>query len=324
MPVISKHTGPVICTPQERRAAWIQACRLRTLPLAAAGSFVAAAIACAYGCFRWEIAVLMLLCSLALQVVANFADDYGDLSSGLDDDSRVGPRRGMQRGIISVTQMKAALAALCALTLLLGLALVAVAFSAGPAMSGSSLMAALIFVLLGLVCIAAAILYTIGKKPYGYIGLGDFMSFFFFGLVAVVGGSFLYLHAFVPAAWVAGFALGMPVAAVMNINNMRDARADKAKGKRTVANILGDPGMRIYGTALLALGALLFFIAADLLAVRAPWAYLLLVASMIPWIFVCRAFWTIPNPEHFDRLMQPTGMGTVLVALVFTLLVALS
>ena len=157
----------------EKRAAWVQACRLRTLPLAAAGSVVAAALAADAHAFRWPVFVLMFLTSVALQVIANFADDYGDLASGLDDDSRVGPRRGMQRGIISVPEMRRALAGLVAATLALGVALVIVAFASGPALGGGTVVAAVVFVALGVASIAAAMLYTMGRHPYGYVGLGD-------------------------------------------------------------------------------------------------------------------------------------------------------
>jgi len=304
-------------TPQEIKAAWIEATRPRTLPLAASGSLVAAGIAASAGQFRWEVFVLMFLTCTLLQVIANFADDYGDLASGLDDETRVGPKRGLQRGVITVPQMKRALIGTCAGTFAIGVALVLVSFTGGPAMTGGSWAAIAAFVLLGGACIAAAILYTMGKHPYGYIGLGDFMSFLFFGVVAVVGGSFLYLHEFTLVSLVAALALGCPVMAVMNINNMRDAKRDAAKGKRTVANMLGDPKMRVYETVLLACGAVLFVVAAAMCGTRFVASYAMLVASFAVWGLVVHKMWQIPDPEKFDRLMAPTSMGSVLVAIVW-------
>ncbi len=301
----------------EVRAAWVEATRPRTLPLAAAGSLVAAGIAATAGAFRWEVFALMFLTSILLQVIANFADDYGDLSHGLDDETRVGPKRGLQRGVITVPQMKRALIATCAVTFVVGVALIAVSFTGGPAMTGGSWAAVGVFVLLGVAAIAAAIFYTMGKHPYGYVGLGDFMSFLFFGVVAVVGGSFLYLHEFTWVSLVAALALGCPVMAVMNINNMRDAKRDAAKGKRTVANMLGDPAMRVYETALLVLGAVLFVAAAALCGATGPVPYVLLVASFAVWAKVLAGMWKIPDPERFDRLMGPTSVGSVLVAVVW-------
>lgn len=310
-------------TPQETRAAWIEAARPRTLPLAASGSLIAAGIAAAAGVFRWEVFGLMFVVSMLLQVIANFADDYGDLSHGLDDETRVGPKRGLQRGVITVPQMKRALIATCLVTFVLGIALVLVAFSGGPAMDGTSWIAIAVFVVLGLASIAAAIFYTMGKHPYGYIGLGDIMSFLFFGVVAVVGGSFLYLHQFTWVSLVAAIALGLPVMAVMNINNMRDARADAAKGKRTVANMLGDPRMRTYETVLLALSAMLFLATLVMLGINNFISYFLVTVSFVVWVRVLVFMWHIPNPEKFDRLMAPTSMGSVLVAVAWLVAVLL-
>ncbi len=310
-------------TPQEVRAAWVEAARPRTLPLAASGSLIAAGIAAAAGVFRWEVFALMFVVSMLLQVVANFADDYGDLSHGLDDETRVGPKRGLQRGVISVPQMKRALIATCALTFVLGVALVLVSFVGGPAMTGGSVAAIAVFVALGLASIAAAIFYTMGKHPYGYIGLGDFMSFLFFGVVAVVGGSFLYLHQFTWVSLVAALALGCPVMAVMNINNMRDAKRDAAKGKRTVANMLGDPAMRVYETVLLAAGAVLFLATLPMLGINNFISYFLVTVSFVMWVRVAVFLWHIPDPEKFDRLMAPTSMGSVLVAVAWLVAVLL-
>ena len=311
-------------SPAEVRAAWVQACRIRTLPLAAAGSVVAAGLAAAAGQFRLSVFLLMFLTSIMLQVIANFADDYGDLASGLDDETRVGPKRGMQRGVISVAQMKRVLVGMCAATFVVGVALIIVAFAGGPAMTGGSWAAICAFVVLGIASIVAAITYTIGKHPYGYMGLGDIVSGLFFGIVAVVGGSFLYLHEFSWASLVAALALCLPVMGVMNVNNMRDAKRDRAKGKRTIANLLGDPAMRAYETALLVAAAALFVVAMALCGVRAWPAYVALVVSWILWTHVLLAMWKIPDPEKFDRLMAPTSMGTVLVALVWTVSVALA
>lgn len=309
--------------PQSVRAAWIEAARPRTLPLAASGSLIAAGIAAAAGVFRWEVFALMFVVSLLLQVIANFADDYGDLSHGLDDETRVGPKRGLQRGVITVPQMKRALIGTCLLTFVLGVALILVAFSGGPAMTGGSLVAIAVFVVLGLASIAAAIFYTIGKHPYGYIGLGDVMSFLFFGIVAVVGGSFLYLHQFTWVSLVAAVALGCPVMAVMNINNMRDAKRDAAKGKRTVANMLGDPRMRSYETVLLALSAVLFLATLVMLGINNFISYFLVTVSFVVWVRVLVFMWHMPEPEKFDRLMAPTSMGSVLVAVAWLVAVLL-
>lgn len=333
----SVHPAQAASAPAETRAAWIEAMRLRTLPLAASGSFVAAGIAAAYGCFRPAVFALMFAVSLMLQVISNFADDYGDLAHGLDDETRVGPQRGMQRGIISPAQMKRALTGLCAATFVLGCVLIAVSFSGGPALAGGAVAAMAAFVALGLAAIAAAVFYTVGPHPYGYLGLGDTMSFLFFGVVAVCGGSFLYLHRLAPAAVAAGVALGLPVAAVMNINNMRDSAADAAKGKRTIANRLyargaaagpaqGEALMRKYH-ALLICAALVLFAAALVMLGKGALPTLLGIAitlsSAIPLLKATQGVCSEPDHTKLDRFMAPTSMGTVLLSLAFTLAAAL-
>lgn len=316
-------------TRDEVRAAWVQAARLRTLPLAASGSFIAAGIAAHFGVFRIEVFALMFVVSMLLQVIANFADDYGDLAHGLDDETRVGPKRGMQRGIITPAQMKRALTGMCALTFALGCALIAVAFTGGPARTGGTWSAAAFFVVLGAVSIAAAVLYTVGPHPYGYLGLGDIVSAVFFGLVAVIGGGFLYLHAFEPLTLAAGIALGLPVAAVMNINNMRDSTADAAKGKHTIANRLygrraalgpdaGERAMRLYHLVLVWCSVALFLIAIAVAGGPTP-------RTLAGAVIVClcarpllgATYGVARELDHtkLDRFMAPTSMGTVLVAL---------
>ena len=338
--------APETTSPSEVRAAWVQAMRLRTLPLAASGSFIAAGIAAHFGAFRAEVFALMFIVSMLLQVIANFADDYGDLSHGLDDETRVGPRRGMQRGIITPAQMKNALTGICSITFVLGCVLIGVSFTGGPTLTGSTWSAVAFFVALGMASIAAAVLYTVGPHPYGYLGLGDIVSAVFFGLVAVVAGSFLYLHVFEPVTLLAGVALGLPVAAVMNINNMRDSTADAAKGKHTIANRLyaagiksaetadvnvrattpitrdqaGERRMRMYHRALVYVSMALF-----LLVVLLTGANLPLPLSMVRAVLVLVCFIPLARAtsgvchqlDHtkLDRFMAPTSMGTVLVSL---------
>lgn len=323
--------------PGETRSAWIEAVRPRTLPLAASGLFAAAGLAAARGHFRWQTLVLMLVVSILLQVIANFADDLGDLSHGLDDATRVGPRRGMQRGIITPAQMKRALIGLSAITFILGCALVCTALCHGNPPRCGVVTAIAAFIALGVAAIAAAILYTVGPHPYGYAGLGDAVSFLFFGIVAVCGGTFLYTHAFDPAALVAGIALGLLVAAVMNINNMRDSLDDAAKGKRTVAaalyglgervhGISGETAMRIYH-AILICGSLVLFLAALFMARGVSLGTLVRAAALSVGFqpLLSTLVDVIHEPDHavLDRFMAPTSLGTAIATLVFALCAAL-
>lgn len=372
------------------RSAWIEATRPRTLPLAASGALIAAGIATSRGCFRWDVFACMLAVSVLLQVIANFADDYGDLSHGLDDETRVGPKRGMQRGVITPAQMKRALAAMCLATLALGCLLIWISFAGGgEAPDARSLTAMGGLLALGLGAMAAAVLYTVGPHPYGYLGLGDIMSFIFFGIVAVAAGSFLYTHALDGAALAAGIALGLPVAAVMNINNMRDATDDAAKGKRTIANrlylageregasrteglspqevaalvavlvhgpkvdgdafesevaaagesaqrrvtdpacaaaLFGEVRMRTYHLALI-YASMALFVAALFALEGASLATFIgaaaVVAAFTPLLRATQGVCHQLDHTKLDRFMAPTSLGTVLVAIVFSLAAAL-
>ena len=302
-------------------SAWIEALRLRTLPLAAAGVILAAGIALHAQSFKLSIFIPMLIMALLLQILSNFADELGDLLNGVDDEDRLGPIRGLQRGDISKKEMIAAVALSSILSNIAALVCLYASFGT------SSPRLFLGFFVLELICIAAAILYTVGPKPYGYIGLGDLMCFLFFGIVAVLGGVYLYTHSLNWSDLIAAIALGLPVIAVININNMRDAQTDKAKGKRSMANLLGDPAMRYYQLLLLCGSITLFlvfrYLVGDKNGGSSPWyAYFFILAALI-WLKTMPAVIKIKDPKIFDKLMKPTAGATVLISLLLSLSLAL-
>ena len=303
--------------PTSVREAWFEALRTRTLPLAVAGSLVAAGIAYAQGVFRGEVLALMAAVAMLLQVIANFADEYGDLASGLDDETRVGPRRGMQAGLITPAQMRRALIGLCVVTIALGTVLIYVALSGGPAFAFDPRVAAGVLLGVGILAIWAAVAYTVGKRPYGYVGLGDIMSFVFFGLVSVVAGSFLYTHELDPRTLVPGTALGLLVMAVMHVNNMRDADADRAKGKVTIANKLGPRRMRVYYAVLVNLSAMLFVAYLVLIGHLSITGVALLLISYAQLLRCEREILAEPDNATFDRFMAPTSGGAFVVAFIY-------
>lgn len=306
---------------KQKLASWVEACRLRTLPLAAAGVILAAGIAAYYHSFQWTIFIPMLLMALSLQILSNFADELGDLLSGVDDEERLGPIRALQRGDISKKEMIAGVVISSVASNFFAVLCLLASFKtpSAPGFIG--------FFILELLCIAAAILYTIGPRPYGYIGLGDLISFIFFGPVAVVGGAYLYIHSLPASLWLAGFALGCPVVCVINLNNMRDAQTDKAKGKLSVANILGDPAMRLYHACILIMAMLSFIVYRYLLAEAAQgnhWYYYFFVLAYIPWIISLIKIFKLKDPRAFDMLMKPTAGASVLVSLLLSISLASS
>ena len=166
---------------------WIQAARLRTLPLSISGIIVGSAYAYHQGYSNWKIVVLALLTTLGLQVLSNFANDYGDGVKGTDD-NRIGEKRLVAAGIITAQQMKKAVLMVSIITLFLALALIYEAFGK------ENFALSMVFIALGIGAIGAAIKYTVGSNAYGYNGLGDVFVFIFFGWVSVVGSNFLFTH----------------------------------------------------------------------------------------------------------------------------------
>lgn len=232
---------------------WIEAARLRTLPLSVSGIIVGSIYALAHPTadiltptevFNWKIFGFAILTTLGLQVLSNFANDYGDGVKGTDNANRVGPMRAIQSGVITPAQMKRAIIITSLLTLLSAMLLIYYAFA------DTNLFYSLFFLVLGIVAIASAIRYTVGSSAYGYKGFGDIFVFVFFGLVSTLGVNFLYsqeldFELFLPAA-----AIGLLSVGVLNLNNMRDEDSDKAVGKNTLVVKMGAANAKKYHFAL--------------------------------------------------------------------------
>ena len=235
---------------------WIAAARLRTLPLALSSIITGSACAVYYGNFKWSIAIFAALTTILLQILSNYANDYGDAISGKDNAGRIGPKRAVASGEISKESMKKAVITFSTLSLITGIILLFLAFE-------SSLFIVL-FLLIGFAAIAAAIKYTVGKNPYGYNGLGDLFVFIFFGIVGVFGTYFLFSKQLDFMVLLPAVCIGFLSVAVLNFNNMRDIENDANTGKITLAVKLGLANAKIYQYlvvvfALFALIAFAFF-----------------------------------------------------------------
>ncbi len=220
--------------------AWINACRLRTLSLAFSSMVLAAFLAAHEGLFSLKTFLLMSTTGLLLQVLSNLANDFGDFMSGVDNGYRLGPERSMQGGKINKKQMIRMIVLLAVLAFFFGTFLLIEASN-----RLQKLHIALMFVL-GLLAIAAALYYTMGKNPYGYRGLGDISVFLFFGPIGVAGGYFLYTGFMDCRVLLPATSVGLLSVGVLNLNNMRDIENDKRNGKRTLAVMLGLRKARIY------------------------------------------------------------------------------
>lgn len=231
---------------------WISAFRLKTLPLAFASILMGAAISYDQEYFNWKILVLALVTATFLQILSNLANDYGDALSGVDGENRLGPTRAIQSGEVSVKEMRIAVNLFSLLSLLSGIALLVLSFSS---ISGLFML----FLFVGLLAIAAAIKYTVGKNAYGYSGLGDISVFIFFGIVGVMGSSYLFNQTvqfvnILPAVSIGFFAVG-----VLNLNNLRDIDNDARHGKNTLVVQFGKSWGKNYHYLLITLGWVMFF-----------------------------------------------------------------
>ncbi len=212
---------------------WIEAARPRTLPLALSCILMGCFLAYADGNFSVLVAVLSVLTTVLLQVLSNFANDYGDAVSGKDSDLREGPRRAVHGGQITARAMQRAIILFSALSLASGIGLLYVA------LRDSSAEVFWVFLGIGLACIAAAITYTAGKRPYGYVGLGDLSVLLFFGWVGVLGTYYLHTLSWNWDLLLPATSCGLFAVAVLNINNIRDIDSDRATGKNSIPVRLG-------------------------------------------------------------------------------------
>lgn len=224
---------------------WISAARLRTLPLALSSILMGGLLAYAGPLYRSEVFIWAVITTLLLQILSNFANDYGDSIHGADSVDRVGPLRATQSGAISPKQMFNGVIVLALASLFSGIYLLYLA------LGSDNLRVWLMFLVFGLISIWAAYKYTAGDKPYGYAGLGDISVFIFFGLLGVVGSYYLITLDFDPYILLPAISLGCLATGVLNINNIRDIRSDKKAGKITIPVRLGLKNARIYHWALL-------------------------------------------------------------------------
>lgn len=230
---------------------WISAFRLRTLPLAMSATILGSFLAFAGNAFKWSVFVFGLSTTLGLQILSNLANDYGDAVKGSDNEKRIGPKRVTSSGLVSPSRMRRMIFLFILISLVSGLLLIY--FGLG----GSLTLMHMIFVLLGITAITAAIKYTIGRRPYGYAGLGDIMVFLFFGILGVSGTYFLHTGSFSPETLLPASAIGFFSVGVLNLNNMRDRENDKESGKFTIPVRLGAKWAKRYHIFLVSTGFIL-------------------------------------------------------------------
>ncbi|MCH2225551.1 MAG: 1,4-dihydroxy-2-naphthoate octaprenyltransferase [Crocinitomicaceae bacterium] len=287
--------------------AWISAMRLRTLPLSLSGIIMGSAVA--YYTDHWDSVIfsLAMITTILFQIVSNLANDLGDGVKGTDNENRVGPDRMVQSGIITSQQMKRAVILTSILSLISALTLLYV--------GSKDLPTGIIWFYAGLAifCIIAAITYTVGKKAYGYHGLGDLMVFIFFGLVSVLGVYSLYAKSFLFENILLACSVGLLSTAVLNLNNMRDFSNDANSGKNTLVVKMGPNSAKFYHTILIFLA--IFCLAGFMIPFKNPILFIALIPCTLLIVHL-RKVMMIKEPKNFDPELKKVALTTFLISIV--------
>lgn len=285
------------------------AARLRTLPLTVSNILLGSLIAYSQGKFKLNITLLGLTTAVLLQVLSNYANDYGDFVNGTDEKRLSKYERALQSGKISPGQMRWMLILLSLLTFITGILLITLAAKAlGP-------IALLVFLVTGILCIFAAITYTIGKKPYGYIGIGDIAVFIFFGIVGVCGIYVLQAQKWDWFVLLPASSFGLLSTGVLNINNIRDIESDRISGKKTLAVRIGLKKAKIYHS-LLILIAVILGIVSTLLNYHDVFQLLYLVTVPFFIVGVYRVY-TSTRSDMLDDELRNLSLATFFYSLTF-------
>ena len=292
-----------------KKQAWLSAMRPRTLPLAIASSILGGFLAAQTGVFSWPVTLLCVLTAVFLQILSNLANDYGDSVHGADHIDRAGPKRAVQTGLITASEMKRAMGIFAALSAVSGLMLVIYALGV------SVLPYVLLFVLLGGAAIWAAISYTAGSNPYGYAGLGDIFVFIFFGWVGTMGTYFLQAFSWSWLVLLPATSVGLLSVAVLNVNNIRDIDSDRQAGKHSIPVRIGPHKARIYHWVLLGGAVLAAFLYVGL-TYGSAWQFLF-VLSLPLLVKNGTAVWRTYDPLKLNPMLKQLSLSTLVFVFTF-------
>ncbi|EAR00317.1 1,4-dihydroxy-2-naphthoate octaprenyltransferase [Maribacter sp. HTCC2170] len=290
-------------------SSWINAARLRTLPLSVSGVLVGTGLANFYGKGDYVVFVLALLTAIGFQITSNFANDYGDGVKGTDNEERIGPKRALQSGLISRKVLKRGIIFSIFINIILVIAVVYFSFGI------ENIEFILLFLALGGLSIWAAIKYTVGSSAYGYRGLGDVFVFLFFGLLAVLGSMFLYTRSLHEMAILPAISIGFLSTGVLNLNNLRDHDSDKNVGKNTLVVKMGYAKGVKYHTALIAIG--LLSILSFIILNYKCYIQLIPLLIFIPVLLHLRRVYKAKSPSLLDPELKKLAISTFLLSLLF-------
>lgn len=290
---------------------WIKAFRLRTLPLALSATILGSLVAHAEKMFNWGVFVFGTLTTLFLQILSNLANDYGDARKGTDSKERIGPLRVTQTGLVSFKQIQWMIGVFVLLSLVSG------SFLIWFGLQGDHMLLYALFFLLGFSAIYAAIKYTIGKRPYGYVGFGDIMVFIYFGILGVAGTYFLHTHTLPPSILLPASSVGLFSAGVLNLNNLRDRENDALNGKNTLVVRMGVQWAKTYHVVLL-LTALVLAVIYTLLHFESYYQLIFLLPVPLVISDINKVI-TNTVPIELNRELKRLAMATLLFSLSFGL-----
>ena len=212
---------------------WLEAIRLRTLPVSVSGVLIAVGLAKFNGAFRLVPSLLCVAFAVLAQIVSNLANEYFDFKAGTDKKGRVGPRRGVTEGDFSPATLKRAIVGTLVATCAVGLSMLAVV---DP---GEGYANWLLLVGVGVMVAVMAFAYSAGPYPLSYHALGEVAVMAFYGLVPVIFSYYVVAGDFHPYAVIAGIAIGLMGVNVLLVNNYRDVDDDREAGKRTSVVVAG-------------------------------------------------------------------------------------
>jgi 1,4-dihydroxy-2-naphthoate octaprenyltransferase len=290
---------------------WIEAARVRTLPLSVSGIIVGSFYAMSQGMFNWNIVTFALLTTLGLQILSNFANDYGDGVKGTDNKDRVGPMRAIQSGMITPNAMKKAIGLTAVITLTFAVLLIYFAFKE------SYLLYSLFFLMLGILAIASAIRYTVGKGAYGYRGFGDLFVFIFFGMVSTFGVYFMFSKSIDWLLLLPATAIGFLSVGVLNLNNMRDEESDRKAGKNTIVVKMGGENAKKYHFSLVISAMVLVLLFAYLNNFH--FDQYIFVVAFFPLISHLKTVYKNKNPKLLDPELKKLAISTFILSILLSL-----
>jgi 1,4-dihydroxy-2-naphthoate octaprenyltransferase len=282
---------------------WIAAFRLKTLPLALGAIIIGSSLQ--KFSFRFEIFLFAASTAILLQILSNLANDYGDYKKGTDSHRA---DRQLAGGNISPRSMLVAIVLFVLLALASGIYLLHISFA-------NNWKYWWIFFGIGLLSILAAIAYTVGKKAYGYNGLGDVFVFIFFGIVGVLGTAFLFKQDLTMYLWFPAIAYGCLCVGVLNVNNIRDLDKDILTNKITIAAKLGKSGAISYQIILL-VSATIALIIHHFVTGYLSLAPLALIALAFTHI---KALRNAESADEYNQQLKYLSLGSLAVAIIFIL-----